>query len=91
MLSPQQTSGDDQTSKAGHATLASAQPGDWLEVNAIPGADPRQGEIVEVIGTGEHLHFRVRWSDGHQSLLYPAPEGGVIVHGRRRTAKRRRS
>ncbi len=67
--------------------LASAQPGDWLEVDAIPGGDPRRGEIVEVIGAGEHLHFRVRWDEGHESLLYPAPEGGIIVHSRRDAAK----
>jgi len=72
------------------AALASAQPGDWLEVDAIPGAEPRRGEIAEVLGSGPHLHFRVRWDEGHESLLYPAPEGGVIVHrgagakGRRR-------
>ncbi len=88
MLDPGQTDGHDQAAGARRATLASAQPGDWLEVNAIPGADPRRGEIVEVIGSGEHLHFRVRWSEGHESLLYPAPEGGVIVHGRRRSAER---
>lgn len=70
-----------------HAALASAQPGDWLEVDAIPGGDPRRGEILEVIGAGDHLHFRVRWDEGHESLLYPAPEGGIIVHSRRDAAK----
>lgn len=63
-----------------HTPLSCARPGDWLEVDAIPGGDPRRGEIAEVLGSGPHLHFRVRWAEGHESLLYPAPEGGVIVH-----------
>ncbi len=72
-------------------TVADAEAGDWLEVDAIPGGDPRRGEILEVLGAGPHLHFRVRWDDGHESLLYPAPEGGIIVHHGRPPAKRRRA
>ena len=69
---------------------ASAEPGDWLEVDAVPGADPRRGEILEVLGGGPHLHFRVRWDEGHESLLYPAPEGGIIVHRSARAGSSRR-
>ena len=36
-------------------------------------------QIVEVLGTGEHIHFRVRWDDEHESLLYPT-EGAAILH-----------
>lgn len=60
-----------------------AQPGDWLEVKGTPGANPRRGEILEVIGTGAHMHFRVRWEEQHESFFYPAPEGGCIVHAKR--------
>jgi len=70
--------------------LQDAAPGDWLEVDAIPGADPRRGEILEVLGAGRHLHFGVRWRDGEESLFYPAPEGGVIVHRRGPDAEERR-
>jgi len=63
---------------------SSPQPGDWIEVDATAGADPRRGVIVEVLGAGEHLHFRVRWDEQHESLFYPPEHGGYIVHAQRR-------
>jgi hypothetical protein len=41
----------------------------------------RYGEIVEVIGTGEREHYRVRWQDGHESIFYPGPDAHVPQHG----------
>jgi hypothetical protein len=69
------------------ATPELAQPGDWVEVDGVAGAGPRRGEVLEVIGSGHHLHFRVRWDEEHESLLYPAPEGGVVVHAKKPSAK----
>jgi hypothetical protein len=63
-------------------TAEAAQPGDWIEVAGTGGADPRRGEILAVLGSGEHAHFRVRWTDEHESLFYPA-ERGFIVHAGR--------
>ena len=54
------------------------QPGDWIEVDASE-RTARRGEILEVLGEGSHQHFRVRWDEGHVSLLYP-PERGVVIH-----------
>jgi hypothetical protein len=34
----------------------------------------RSGEILEVIGEGEHTHYRMRWDDGHESIYYPASD-----------------
>ncbi len=56
-----------------------AEPGDWIEVEGTGGAGARRGVIVEVPGSGAHLHFLVRWNDEHDSLFYPA-ERGCIVH-----------
>jgi len=56
-----------------------AQPGDWIEVEGTRGAGPRRGEILAVLGSPDHTHFRVRWDEKHESLLYPA-DGGCIVH-----------
>ena len=56
-----------------------AQPGDWVEVDGTGGAQARSGEILDVLGRPGHLHFRVRWDEQHESLLYPA-ERGCIVH-----------
>lgn len=36
-----------------------------------PSHPPRHGEILEVVGTDEEHHFRVRWEDGHESVFYP--------------------
>ena len=67
------------------------RPGDWLEVNGIPGYPPRRGEILEVLGSPGHPHYRVRWDEEHESLHFAA-QGTTIVHpdaprsGGRRTA-----
>ena len=61
-----------------------ARPGDWIEVAATGGADPRRGEIAEVLGAAGHVHFRVRWDEDHESLFYPA-DRGFIVHAGHRT------
>ena len=62
--------------------------GDWIEVADTAGGDTRRGQILEVLGAGRHLHYRVRWDEEHESLFYPDPQGGAIVHhappGRRR-------
>ncbi|MFG1928594.1 DUF1918 domain-containing protein [Cryptosporangium sp. NPDC048952] len=41
-----------------------------------PGADhpTREGEIVEVAGPDGQAPYRVRWDDGHESLMFPAPD-----------------
>jgi hypothetical protein len=60
-------------------TTTAARNGDTVEVNGLPGRPPKRGEIVEVLGEGEHVHFRVRWDDQHESLLYPT-QGATLVH-----------
>jgi hypothetical protein len=60
-------------------TTAAARAGDAVEVNGLPGRPAKRGQIVEVLGAGEHVHFRVRWDDQHESLLYPTV-GATIVH-----------
>jgi hypothetical protein len=37
----------------------------------------RSAEILEVIGEGEHTHYRMRWDDGHESIYYPASDASV--------------
>jgi Domain of unknown function (DUF1918) len=69
-----------------------ARAGDSIETRGVHGQAPRRGEIIEVLGREGHEHYRVRWDEQHESIVYPAD--GVIVHpgpGRRdrRTSKRR--
>jgi Domain of unknown function (DUF1918) len=52
--------------------------GDVGDVMVIEGRTlhdkPRSGEILEVLGSGEHTHYRMRWDDGHESIYYPASD-----------------
>lgn len=32
---------------------------------------PRLGEILDLLGEPGHEHYRVRWEDDHESILYP--------------------
>jgi Ala-tRNA(Pro) deacylase len=50
-----------------------AASGDVIEVGGRRvGEAPRVGEILEVLGSSERPHYRVRWDDGHESVFYPA-------------------
>lgn len=58
-------------------TAHDAHVGDWVEARGISGTLARRGQIVELLGREGHEHFRVRWDEGHESILYPAD--GVII------------
>jgi len=57
-----------------------ARPGDGIETRGVHGQAPRRGEIIEVLGREGHEHYRVRWDEQHESIVYPAD--GVIVTAR---------
>jgi hypothetical protein len=63
-----------------------AREGDWLEARGIHGQSPRRGEIVEVLGRAGHEHYRVRWDEEHESIVYPA-DGVSVIHGGRRSRR----
>ena len=60
-------------------TPTEARVGDAVEVKGLAGRPGKRGQILEVLGAGEHVHFRVRWEDEHESLLFLA-EGGTLIH-----------
>jgi hypothetical protein len=72
--------------------MASKQPanhpraGDLIETRGIHGRPARRGEIVELLGGEGHKHYRVRWDEQHESIVYPA-DGVVIIPRRQRTRK----
>ena len=41
------------------------------------GEPSRRGQIVELLGHDAHEHYRVRWDEQHESILYPAD--GIII------------
>lgn len=61
--------------------------GDWIVQEGrsleLPG---RRGQILEVLGSPGHEHYRVRWDEQHESIVYPA--GGVsFEHARQRSRR----
>jgi hypothetical protein len=65
------------TSHKGALPRAGARAGDWLNVHMIGGGAARRGQIVEVLGSPGHEHYRVRWDEGHESIHFPS-EGTSI-------------
>lgn len=63
---------------------AGARPGDVVVVHGHwAGDSQRTGVILEVLGPPDHPHFRVRWDEEHESLLWPGSDTSVR-RGRRR-------
>lgn len=62
------------------------QTGDRIIIEGTHVGDaPRQGVILEVIHAAGGVHYRVRWSDDHESTFFPAPGTSIRViapHGR---------
>jgi len=54
-------------------------PGDWVEIQGLPGRPPWRGEIVEVLGRGERIRYRVRWDEEYESLLL-ASDRVIVRH-----------
>jgi hypothetical protein len=40
-------------------------------------ASGRTAEILEVLGEGQHRRYRVRWEDGHESILAPGEDASI--------------
>lgn len=48
------------------------------------GEGSREGRVLDVIGTGDAVHYRVKWEDGHESVVFPTAGSLTILP---RTAK----
>lgn len=60
--------------------IAPVQVGDLIVVGGHRVGEPRRtGEILEVLGTPGHEHYRVQWDDGHEAIFYPGADA-VIQH-----------
>jgi len=71
---------------ASKQTTSAPHVGDLIETRGIHGQPPRRGEIVELLGGAGHEHYRVRWDEQHESIVYPA-DGVVIIPRRKDTRK----
>jgi len=62
-------------------TTSDGHVGDSIETRGVHGEPARRGQIVELLGREGHEHYRVRWDEQHESILYPAD--GVIITAQR--------
>lgn len=56
-----------------------AQVGDHIVVESNKvGAARKSGEVLEVLGGAGGKHYRVRWEDGHESIVFPSSDASVV-------------
>ena len=57
-----------------------AKPGDLITVEAQHVGQPmREGEILEVIQGPVAVSYRVKWRDGHETMLTPAAGAARLI------------
>jgi hypothetical protein len=62
-----------------------ARSGDLIVIDSSQvGSPPREGEVLEVIQSEVSVSYRVRWTDGRQSLIAPTSGTARIVRGSKR-------
>lgn len=67
------------------AAAAPARAGDLIVIDSSKvGSPPREGEVLEVIQGEVRLSYRVRWPDGHESVIAPDSGSARLVPSRRR-------
>jgi hypothetical protein len=60
--------------------LTNAEVGDLIVIRGHRLGEPeRMGEILDVSGEPARVRYRVRWDDGHESMLSPGSDA-VIRH-----------
>lgn len=71
--------------------MQNGEVGDRLIVESEHvGQPPREGEILEVLGDGQNVHYAVRWEDGHKSTFFPSLGSSSILKPKGQTAPRPR-
>jgi len=67
-----------------------AKAGDRIKVDSEKaGVAAREGEVLEVIEASYATRYRVRWDDGHESVVQP--HGGTVTVTRPTGAETRRA
>lgn len=60
--------------------MAEGKVGDRILVESERvGRSAREGEILEMLGSGSDVYYRVRWQDGHESTLFPSAGSVTII------------
>lgn len=58
--------------------IRSGREGDVVVISGHRvGERERIGEILEVLGEADHVHYRVRWEDQSETLFYPGSDATI--------------
>ena len=72
-------------SRRATALTAPGRSGDLIVIDSPQvGSPPREGEVLEVIHGEVSVSYRVRWADGHQTLIAPKSGTARIVRASKR-------
>jgi len=60
------------------------KPGDAIVIESEKvGSPPREGEVLEILHGQVSVSYRVRWQDGHESVIAPRAGNSSIVPSQR--------
>jgi hypothetical protein len=72
-------------SRRGSTLTETGRSGDLIIIDSTQvGSPPREGEILEVIQGEVSVSYRVRWADGHETLIAPKSGNARIVRAPKR-------
>ena len=58
--------------------IRSGREGDVVVISGHRvGERERIGEILEVLGEADHVHYRVRWEDQSETVFYPGSDATI--------------
>jgi len=60
----------------------------WVDQHGV-GGGKRTGEIVEMLGAAGHPRYRVRWEDGHESIIAPGSDASFSLPAPPRRGRRK--
>ena len=61
-----------------------AHVGDTIVVESERAAQPGRAGVIEEVLQEEPVRVRVRWEDGHTSILTPSAGAARVIHGKTR-------
>ena len=71
-------------SRRASTLTAPARSGDLIVIDSPQvGSPPREGEVLEVIQGEVSVSYRVRWADGHQTLIAPSGSARIVRESKR--------
>ena len=79
------TTGKVTAKRAPAKKTTTARPGDLIVIDSAQvGSPAREGEVLQVIYGEVSVSYRVRWADGHQTLISPMSGTARIIQAARR-------